>query len=394
MKKTILFLTTILTAPLSFGQSVTGTGTLNKIPRFISSGVIGDSNIADSNTAVGVAAPSSIANTLTVNNTSYSSLDVNGTVSIGLGFANHIGAKIEGFKQTVNTTGLKLYTEVGFNNPSLAMTILANGNIGIGGQTSILNKFEVKVPTSTGFSGVDGIAVHDGAVNRMAVNLGINTVGEYSWIQSSKGGIGSKNLLINPYGGNVGIGTTSAPIAKLHVVDAAGGFFFDGLNTEYNRIKSTAVAPVTPKPLLISAQLSGTTPDIYINTSGNVGVGTMNPTSKLTVAGNINSREVKVTVDAGADFVFDTNYNLPSLDSVDKYIKENKHLPEIASADEMKKDGINLSEMNIKLLQKIEEMTIYIIEQQKQNSKQSKEIEFVNQKLLALENFINSKLKP
>jgi uncharacterized coiled-coil protein SlyX len=50
--------------------------------------------------------------------------------------------------------------------------------------------------------------------------------------------------------------------------------------------------------------------------------------------------------------------------------------------------------MNIKLLQKIEEMTIYIIEQQKQNSKQSKEIEFVNQKLLALENFINSKLKP
>ena len=47
---------------------------LNRIPRFINSGVIGDSNIADSNTAVGVAAPSSIANTLTVNNTSYSSL--------------------------------------------------------------------------------------------------------------------------------------------------------------------------------------------------------------------------------------------------------------------------------------------------------------------------------
>jgi len=150
-------------------------------------------------------------------------------------------------------------------------------------------------------------------------------------------------------------------------VDAAGGFFFDGLNTEYNRIKSTAVAPVTPKPLLISAQLSGTTPDIYINTFGNVGVGTMNPTSKLTVAGNINSREVKVTVDAGADFVFENNYNLPSLDSVDKYIKENKHLPEIASADEMKKDGINLSEMNIKLLQKMEEMTLYMIEMKKEN---------------------------
>ncbi|MCD0467671.1 hypothetical protein [Flavobacterium sp. ENC] len=382
MKKTIFFLTAILTTSLSFGQSVTGTGTLNRIPKFISSGVIGDSNIADSNTAVGVAAPSSIANTLTVNNTSYSSLDVNGTVSIGLGFANHIGAKIEGFKQTVNTTGLKLYTEVGFNNPSLAMTILANGNIGIGGQTSILNKFEVKVPTSTGLSGVDGIAVHDGAANRIALNLGINTVGEYSWIQSSKGGIGSKNLSINPNGGNVGIGTTSAPIAKLHVVDAAGGFFFDGSNAEYNRFKSTAVAPGTPKPLLISAQLSGTTPDIYVNTSGNVGLGTMNPTSMLTVAGNINSREVKVTVDAGADFVFENNYNLASLDAVDKYIKENKHLPEIASADKMKKEGINLSEMNIKLLQKIEELTLYAIDQEKKTEKLSNYISELNKLIL------------
>lgn len=63
--------------------------------------------------------------------------------------------------------------------------------------------------------------------------------------------------------------------------------------------------------------------------NGNVGIGTANPTSKLTVAGNINSREVKVTVDAGADFVFENDYNLPSLDSVGKYIKENKHLPEI-----------------------------------------------------------------
>ena len=98
----------------------------------------------------------------------------------------------------------------------------------------------------------------------------------------------------------------------------------------------------------------------------NVGIGTTNPTSKLTVAGNITSREVKVTVDAGADFVFEKDYDLPSLESVDKFIKENKHLPEIASAEEMKKDGINLSEMNIKLLQKIEEMTLYMIEMKKE----------------------------
>lgn len=106
-----------------------------------------------------------------------------------------------------------------------------------------------------------------------------------------------------------------------------------------------------------------------------VGIGTANPSSMLTVAGNIASREVKVTVDAGADFVFENDYNLPSLESVSKFIKENKHLPEIASADEMKKEGINLSEMNIKLLQKIEEMTLYIIELNKKNIGLEKRLE-------------------
>ncbi|MFZ0597037.1 MAG: hypothetical protein WAM46_08650 [Flavobacterium sp.] len=102
--------------------------------------------------------------------------------------------------------------------------------------------------------------------------------------------------------------------------------------------------------------------------NGNVGIGTANPTSKLTVAGDINSREVKVTVNAGADFVFENNYELLTLEVLAEYIKTNKHLPEVPSAKTMQENGINLSEMNIKLLQKIEELTLYAIEQDKKNN--------------------------
>ncbi|SHM96994.1 hypothetical protein [Flavobacterium chilense] len=124
-------------------------------------------------------------------------------------------------------------------------------------------------------------------------------------------------------------------------------------------------------------------------TNNNVGIGTTNPTSKLTVAGNIASREVKVTVDAGADFVFENDYPLPPLESVDKFIKENKHLPEVASAKEMQKNGINLSEMNIKLLQKIEELTLYTIDQNekiKELERQNKKLDNIEKRLKKIEN--------
>ncbi|UOB17887.1 tail fiber protein [Abyssalbus ytuae] len=122
--------------------------------------------------------------------------------------------------------------------------------------------------------------------------------------------------------------------------------------------------------------------------SGNVGIGTITPDSKLTVAGNIHSQEVKVTVNAGADFVFDKDYTLPTLEKVQEFIQQNGHLPEIPSAADMEQNGIHLSEMNIKLLQKIEELTLYTIEQEKKIRNQARENKELKNKLNNLEKLV------
>jgi hypothetical protein len=99
---------------------------------------------------------------------------------------------------------------------------------------------------------------------------------------------------------------------------------------------------------------------------GNVGIGTTNPaTFKLAVEGKIGAREVVVTNAAWADYVFDATYNLRPLSEVESFIKINKHLPEIPSAEEVKTNGHKLGEMDVLLLKKVEELTLYLIEQEK-----------------------------
>lgn len=122
-----------------------------------------------------------------------------------------------------------------------------------------------------------------------------------------------------------------------------------------------------------------------ITNAGKVGIGTITPDSDalMTVAGNIKAREIKVTATAGgADFVFAEDYSLPSLEEVAGFVQKNRHLPEIPSAAEMEANGLHLAEMNIKLLQKVEELTLYAIEQEKKLQARD---ELIQQMLLRLE---------
>ncbi|MBW8682707.1 hypothetical protein [Chitinophaga rhizophila] len=121
--------------------------------------------------------------------------------------------------------------------------------------------------------------------------------------------------------------------------------------------------------------------------SGFVGIGTTGTPStmlrpQLAVNGDIRSDNTKVTLNNWADHVFDVSYQLRPLREVAAYIAQYKHLPDIPSRDEICAEGQNLGDMQVKLLQKIEELTIHLIDQEKEMAAQEKLIA-QNRKLLA-----------
>ncbi|MEC7262605.1 MAG: hypothetical protein VXW38_02625, partial [Bacteroidota bacterium] len=122
---------------------------------------------------------------------------------------------------------------------------------------------------------------------------------------------------------------------------------------------------------------------------GNLGVGTVSPDSKLAVKGKIHAEEVKVDLSVpGPDYVFKEGYDLKSLEEVQNYIKEHGHLPNIPSAKEMEENGIQLGEMNMKLLEKIEELTLYLIEKEKMEKLMLRQFQEQDEKIKKLETLL------
>jgi hypothetical protein len=201
--------------------------------------------------------------------------------------------------------------------------------------------------------------------------------------------------------GNVGIGTTN-PTAKLHVFNgnnSYGAILANASEPEFSLYTKTLTTLKNNESFRLGLKYKDEERNGFISffrggnetggflgfstnglermkidTNGNVGIGITDPKNKLSVNGTIWAKEVKVSLTDAADWVFDTNYKLRPLAEVEKFINENKHLPEVPSAEEFRQNDMNVSQMSNKLLQKIEELTLYAIEQNKKLEEQQKNI--------------------
>ena len=133
--------------------------------------------------------------------------------------------------------------------------------------------------------------------------------------------------------------------------------------------------------------------------TGQLLLGNQNPTGyifkgnrTLNVIGGIISDSVRVALSSTwADYVFADNYKLRPLNELDAYIKAYKHLPNIPGADEVKKNGIDVSDMNAKLLEKIEELHLYVLQLQKQSEVQGKQMAAQQKQIDILKTLMESK---
>ncbi|MCP4176901.1 MAG: hypothetical protein GY756_03970 [bacterium] len=338
------------------------------------------------------------------------------------GAENMYGFGIEstgGMMYSKAATGYNWYVGKNADNGNSAfMSLKSNGNLGIG-TTDNTNPLTIqKVSGGSGCGNSDGTGgvrikwstgygIALDAWDANAPKWGITKFDQNIPTVMMEGRYNSKDIVFNS-GGNIGIGTTN-PKAKLDVngdinttgrinlrtnssgvgdllslyadrlgaedmygfgIESTGGIMYSKAATGYNWYVGKNAD-------------NGNSSFMSLKSNGNLGIGTTSPDYKLDVIGTIRAQEIIVSTD-GSDFVFEDDYKLRTLNEVEKFIKKNKHLPEIAPAKDMQANGAELGTLNTKLLQKIEELTLYTIEQEKKLNAQNKSIEQQSKMLLEL----------
>ncbi|OCX50800.1 hypothetical protein BEL04_18900 [Mucilaginibacter sp. PPCGB 2223] len=273
------------------------------------------------------------------------------------------------------------------NSPAGANMILQNAGANIAGLS--VNS------TSSTWNGGGGISL-----NMVATNADINF----------QTGSPAATTMVVKNNGNVAIGTTTP---------YAGAKFQTRLNTNVNlgidggtgsgsvrldayNDASSANIPLELQGSTISLYSNSGTLGLFVNSSGNVAIGTTDPKGyKLAVAGDGIAESMTVDLQANwPDYVFKKDFSLPTLAKLKAYIDQNQHLPEVPTAGQLAKTGINLGQMNTLLMKKVEELTLYLIEKDKQDKEkeallqsQQKQIDELKQQMASMMTALQQKTK-
>lgn len=277
-------------------------------------------------TALGTCVDLSTASTALTNSRSF---------SLEHRFYGKINSSINFYRGSGQTGGFMTF---GTNDNTEKMRLDNTGNLALG-TTTPKAQLHVYAPaaantwTGRGIFGNQRGMVTAGAYGDLPI-IGALDSTTFNWqklyINTNNGATGGDVVI----GGKLGVGT-SAPASTLHV---SGSGYVSGKFTIMD----------------------------------SVGIGTTKPTTKLAVNGTILAKQVKVSQSAASwpDYVFDSSYNLPALNTVAQYIQFNKHLPGMAAAAEVEKNGQDIGQTQTALLQKVEELTLYVISQDKAQQQQ------------------------
>ena len=179
---------------------------------------------------------------------------------------------------------------------------------------------------------------------------------------------------------NVGIGT-NAPATTLHLFTTsytqatsetttvfAQYRLVSGSRTYQLATAGSAIGAPYTGAFYVHDETAGAT-RLLITSGGNVGIGTTNPQYLLSVRGTVGAEEFIVTNTGWSDYVFQPGYRLRPLSEVGAYIQANHHLPDIPSEAEVKEKGVSMGDMQSKLLAKVEELTLHMIQAEERNNR-------------------------